>query len=97
MVRGGDVVGDEVGEVAVEGVGDGVDVDALELVVFGKGGVDFGTIAEKDDGASVEDGEVPKAVGGICLRFERVNPIKGLAVDGVEMGGGVCLNCVDAQ
>ena len=93
---GGDVVGDEVGEVAVEGVGDGVDVDALELVVFGKGGADFSSIAEKDDGASVENGEVPKAVGGICLRFERINPIKGLVVDGVELGGGICLYGVNA-
>ena len=46
MVGGGDVVGDEVGEVIVEGVGDGVDVDSLELVVFGEDGVDFGSIAE---------------------------------------------------
>lgn len=96
MVGCGDVVVDQVGEVAVEGVGDGVDVDSLQLVVFGEYGVDFGTIAEKDDGASIEDGKVPKAVGGIFLRFERVNPIKGLVVDGVEMGGGVCLNCVNA-
>ena len=97
MVGGGDVVGDEVGEVIVEGVGDGVDVDSLELVVFGEGGIDFGSITKKDDGASVEDGKVPKAVGGIFLRFERGNPIKGLVVDCVEMGGGVFLNGVDAQ